>query len=105
MPAIVRLWMVVPKRNEGRQAQNGISIMLDNSVELLEHAIDYAKSHGYRIRTEILDGAAGGFCRIGNAPCIFLDHSSTAAQQLAEIMQVLEQVAATHSLALSLQSS
>jgi len=64
--------------------------MLDNSVELLEHAIGYAKSHGYRIRTEILDGATAGFCRIGNAPCIFLDQSSTADQQLAEIMAILE---------------
>ena len=105
MPAIVRLQMLVPKRSAGRQAQKEISIMLENSVELLEYAIGYAKSHGYRIRTEILEGAAGGFCRIGNAPCIFLDHSSTAAQQLAEIMQVLERDASTHSLALSLQPS
>ncbi|MDZ4852708.1 MAG: hypothetical protein SGI77_25745 [Pirellulaceae bacterium] len=64
--------------------------MLDNSVELLEHAISYAKSHGFRVRSEGLDGIPGGYCRIGNNPFIFLDQSTTAAQQLTEIMRVLQ---------------
>ena len=64
--------------------------MLNNSVELLEHAIIYAKKKGFRIRTEALDGTASGFCLVQGTPNIFLDQASTADQQLVEIMKVLQ---------------
>ncbi len=64
--------------------------MSHNSVELLEHAIDYAKKQGIRVRSESLDGATSGFCRIGESTTIFLDPSTTASQQLTEIMAVLQ---------------
>ena len=64
--------------------------MLNNSVELLEHAIDYAKKRGFRVRTEALAGATSGSCRIGSTGHIFLDQSTTADQQLAEIMKYLK---------------
>ncbi len=64
--------------------------MLNNSVELLEQAIEYAEKQGFQVRNETLGGATGGLCRIGNASTIFLDQSATASQQLAEIMAVLQ---------------
>jgi hypothetical protein len=64
--------------------------MLNNSVELLEQAVEYAKKQGFRVRSESLEGASGGLCRIGNATTIFLDQSATASQQLTEIMAVLQ---------------
>jgi hypothetical protein len=63
--------------------------MLNNSVELLEQAVEYAKKQGFRVRSESLGGMPGGLCRIGDASTIFLDQSATASQQLAEIMAVL----------------
>ncbi len=64
--------------------------MLNNSVDLLEHAIGYAKKRGFHVRTEVLDGTSSGFCVVGGVSCIFLDQSSTADQQLVEIMKVLQ---------------
>jgi len=64
--------------------------MFNNSVELLEHAIDYAKKQGFRVRCETLDGTTSGLCRVGNTTTLFLDQSTTASQQLSEIMAVLK---------------
>lgn len=64
--------------------------MFNNSVELLEHAIEYAKKQGFHVRNETLDGATSGLCRVGQTAIIFLDQSTTAAQQLTEIMSVLK---------------
>jgi hypothetical protein len=82
--------VVLTEWNLGRQAEKGIGAMFNNSVEILEHAIAYAKKQGIRVRREMLDGTTSGLCRIGNAPCIFLDQSSTADQQLTEIMRALQ---------------
>ncbi len=65
--------------------------MLTNSVDLLEKAIEYAKSLGIAVRTEVLDGGTGGYCRFGGKAHIFLDQSLTAAEQLEIMMQILKQ--------------
>ena len=82
--------VVLTEWNVRRQAEKGIEAMIQNSVDLLEHAIDYAKSRGFIVRMETLDGVSGGYCRIGGEPCIFLDQASTADQQLSEMMRTLE---------------
>jgi hypothetical protein len=75
--------------------------MLTNSVDLLEKAIDCAKSLGIAVRTEVLDGGTGGYCRIGSKAYIFLDQALTAAEQLDIVMQVLQQHSSEREVALS----
>ncbi len=82
--------VVLTEWNAGSQAEKGNGMMMKNSVELLEHAIGYAKKQGFRVRSETLEGVNGGLCRVGNTTTIFLDQSTTATQQLAEIMAVLQ---------------
>ncbi len=81
--------VVLTEWNAESQAEKGMETMVNNSVELLEHAIGYAKKQGFRVRLESLEGATSGVCRVGKTTTIFLDQSTTAAQQLAEIMAVL----------------
>lgn len=63
--------------------------MLTNSVDLLEKALQHAKSLGILIRSEFLEGTPGGLCRIGDRLHLFLDQSQTAADQLDTVMQAL----------------
>ena len=65
--------------------------MLTNSVDLLEKAIECAKTLGIAVRTEVLDGGTGGYCQFGGKAHIFLDQSLTAAEQLEIVMPILKQ--------------
>jgi len=59
------------------------------SIELLDEALNVAKTLGYRIRQEWLDGQGGGLCEFGGKLWFFLDLSQTSTEQLASILEVL----------------
>lgn len=63
--------------------------MASHTVDILEEALATAKRAGLRVRTEWLDGAIGGLCRIGNQSWLFLDISLTATEQLSQVAGVL----------------
>lgn len=60
-----------------------------HTVELLECALEYAESIGYRVRQEWLGGTGGGACEFRGQKWIFLDISLNVSEQLALVMETL----------------
>ena len=71
-------------------AESPSMTQISNSVELLEQALAMAKARGFVVRSELLEGIEGGHCRIGRRDVIFIDPSTTAAEQLSVIMPILQ---------------
>ena len=59
-----------------------------HTVELLEEAIAAARTLGFSIRQEWLDGA-GGACEIAGKRWLFIDLSLTASEQLEQVTEGL----------------
>jgi len=59
-----------------------------NTIEVLEEACAALKVLGYQVRTEPLDGG-GGSCEFGGRKWLFLDASSTPAEHLRTVLDVL----------------
>jgi hypothetical protein len=74
-------------------AESPSMTQISNSVELLEQALAMAKARGFVVRSELLEGIEGGHCRIGRRDVIFIDPSTTAAEQLSVLMPILQQTA------------
>lgn len=62
-----------------------------HTVELLATALTAAKQRGYRIREEDLGGDGGGGCEINGQKWLFLDLAMTTREQLATVLQVLQE--------------
>ena len=62
-----------------------------HAVELLEHALMFARRGGYRIRQEWLDGSAGGTCEFGGERWLFVDLSLDPHERLEQVLVALEQ--------------
>lgn len=60
-----------------------------HSLELLEQALDAARSLGYDIRQEYLGGVGGGACEFGGKKWIFVDLALPVGEQLDEVIQAL----------------
>lgn len=58
-------------------------------VDVLEEAIQIAKSSGFEVRHEWLAETAGGPCRIGTKHVLFVDLSLTADEQLSQVLDGL----------------
>jgi hypothetical protein len=64
-----------------------------HTVEVLEQAIESARRLGFKIRMEWLGGNSGGSCEIRGEPWIFIDLALSADEQLAVVLDALEQEA------------
>ena len=60
-----------------------------NVVARLKRRIDDARSLGFKIRMEPLDGEQATWCEIGGVPTLFVDLSQTAAEQLQQLDEAL----------------
>ncbi len=60
-----------------------------HSVEVLEEALQLARSAGFEIRSEFLGESAGGACRLGEKWMLFVDLSLPAQEQLTQVVEAL----------------
>lgn len=70
-----------------------------HTVELLEEALAAVKQLGYDVRLEWLE-TGGGVCEFGGRRWLFVDLAQTAAEQLAQVRDVLVHERASERLAL-----
>ena len=69
-----------------------------HTADLLEEALKVAKSLGFSIRHEWLDGSGGGGCEIHGQRWIFVDLALGTAEQLAQVTEAISQDAQTATL-------
>ena len=60
-----------------------------HQAKLLSLALETARSAGYEIREELLDGAGGGHCTIRGKKCLLLDVSQSHREQLSDVWDAL----------------
>lgn len=60
-----------------------------HTAQLLSIAIDTARSNGFQIREEALDGAGGGHCLIQGQKCLLLDLTQNQEEQLEDVIDAL----------------
>jgi hypothetical protein len=60
-----------------------------HTVDLLELALEAAKTLGFRVRQEWLGGSGGGGCEIKGHKWIFLDLALSPVDQLAQVAEAL----------------
>ncbi len=60
-----------------------------HAAKLLSLAVESARSAGYEIREEVLDGAGGGHCLIHGKKCLLLDMTQTHREQLSDVLDAL----------------
>lgn len=65
----------------------------DHVVGRLRWRIQDATQMGFHVRSEPLDGRPADWCQLGNRKMIFLDLSVPAAEQLAQLEDVLDDYA------------
>ncbi len=63
--------------------------MDQNVVARLKRRIDDARSLGFKVRMEPLDGEQATWCEIAGIPTLFIDLSQTAAEQLRQLEESL----------------
>jgi hypothetical protein len=61
-----------------------------DAAKLLSLAIEAAKSAGFEVREEILDGAGGGHCVIHGRKCLLLDMTQSHREQLNDVVDALQ---------------
>lgn len=61
----------------------------ENVVTRLKHRIDEARSLGFKVRMEPLDGEQATWCEIAGVPTLFVDLSQSAAEQLQQVNEAL----------------
>lgn len=64
--------------------------MDQNVVSRLKRRIDEARSLGFKVRMEPLDGEQATWCEIAGVPTLFVDLSQTAAEQLQQLEEALQ---------------
>jgi hypothetical protein len=67
-----------------------------HTVELLHQATELARTMGYEIREEWLEGTGGGSCEFSGKRWIFLDLGHNPLEQLEKMTDVLCQDPAIH---------
>jgi hypothetical protein len=60
-----------------------------HTARLLAEATELARSLGYRVREDLLEGAGGGHCLVGRDKWILLDVSQTVEEQLSDVIDAL----------------
>ncbi len=60
-----------------------------HNAKLLSLALEAARSAGYEVREEILDGAGGGHCTIRGKKCLLLDMTQSHREQLSDTLDAL----------------
>lgn len=65
----------------------------DTVVCRLKDRIDLARTLGFQIRNEWLDGAESTWCEVGGTKILFIDLSQTAADQLSQVNDAIESCA------------
>ena len=63
--------------------------MDQNVVARLRRRIEDARTLGFKVRMEPLDGEQATWCEIAGIPTLFVDLSQTAAEQLQQIDEAL----------------
>ncbi len=71
-----------------------------HTVELFERLVDVARQLGYEIRHEYLGGVGGGRCEVAGRKWIFVDLAVSAAEQLDQLVEALQEDPAIHSVSL-----
>ncbi|QEG37288.1 hypothetical protein [Bythopirellula goksoeyrii] len=61
-------------------------------AKLLSIAIETARSAGYEVREEVLDGAGGGHCTIRGRKCLLLDMTQSHREQLSDTLDALREL-------------
>jgi hypothetical protein len=59
-----------------------------NTVELLDEALQTARSLGFTVRQDWLSGSGGG-CEIKGQRCLFVDLSLTPIEQLDQVLSAI----------------
>lgn len=60
-----------------------------HAAKLLSLAIEAAKTAGFEVREEVLDGAGGGHCLIRGKKCLLLDMTQSHREQLNDVVDAL----------------
>jgi Spy/CpxP family protein refolding chaperone len=60
-----------------------------HAAKLLSLAIEAAKTAGFEVREEVLDGAGGGHCLIRGRKCLLLDMTQSHREQLNDVVDAL----------------
>ena len=60
-----------------------------HTAQLLSIAINTARTNGFQIREEALDGAGGGHCLIQGQKCLLLDLTQSQDDQLEDVIDAL----------------
>lgn len=60
-----------------------------NVVARLKRRMEDARSLGFKVRMEALDGEQASWCEIAGVPTLFIDLSQTAAEQLQQLDETL----------------
>ena len=71
-----------------------------HTVELLEQVLTVAERLGYRVRHEWLGGQGCSACEFGGRKWIFVDLAATAAEQLEQVVESLQNDPGVHLLRL-----
>jgi hypothetical protein len=64
--------------------------ILMHAAKLLSLGIEAAKSAGFEVREEVLDGAGGGHCVIHGRKCLLLDMTQSHREQLNDVVDALQ---------------
>jgi len=62
-----------------------------HTLDMRDKAIATAKSLGYEIRQEWLDGQGGGLCEVAGRRILFIDQSQTPMEQLEVVLDALRE--------------
>ena len=60
-----------------------------NAAKMLSLAVEAARTAGYDVREEVLEGAGGGHCTIRGKKCLLLDMTQTHREQLNDVLDAL----------------
>ena len=60
-----------------------------NAARMLAMAIEAARTAGYEVREEVLEGAGGGHCTIRGNKCLLLDITQSHREQLNDVLDAL----------------
>jgi hypothetical protein len=60
-----------------------------HTIELLEAALETARSLGYKVRFEWLSGSGGGDCEVKGRKLLFVDLSLPPTEQLDQTIEAL----------------
>lgn len=74
-----------------------------HTVDLLDRALAAARSMGFTVREEWLDGQCGGACEIRGKRTLFIDLALSPREQLEQVLEALEGEPALDKLALPVE--